>query len=358
LFTALGAPPNINIGAMNILQRVGSEDPRLISALTYQATVEKSDDAITALGNHPGNKDAVEGLLQALGTPGAKNDAAMKVLCNMGVDDPRLSEVLLANANAYNAPTVSLLLKMSPPSQDLTARLLKYVSKSLDLPENFRAQIYIDILLKSGGAAGRQARHRLLVTSDAQQQGLLALAWLEVEHNAAAELLPDLHLPDTESYLIKMAKTPAKGTVSLPEYDTSKSICNEGPSLRAIMGLSILNLAPREHPTKTLISAINSEVDSCAAYAAAVVAWFGPSILKAASATLIHSARCDVGRLSEGVSTDTLALLGNEKTIAQLQTTNSPYANGTYICDEDPLRPVHNQDELIVRIRSRLNAAQ
>jgi hypothetical protein len=50
LLSALGTPPNINISAMNILQRIGSEDPKVISALAYEATVKKSNDAITALG--------------------------------------------------------------------------------------------------------------------------------------------------------------------------------------------------------------------------------------------------------------------------------------------------------------------
>jgi hypothetical protein len=185
---------------------------------------------------------------------------------------------------------------------------------------------------------------------------VLLLAWLEIEHNAAPELLPALHLPDTELYLVKLSKMPANGTVALPEYDTSQSICNKGSSLRAIMGLSILNLAPREHPTTNLIHAIDSQVDSCAAYAAAVVAWFGPSILKTASGTLIHRARCGYG-VSQKASTDTLALLGDEKTIAQLQTINDSYSQ-SYICDRNTNHFARDQDELIARIRRRLKASR
>jgi len=350
LFTALGTQPNVNISAMHILQSLGIDDPRLMSALIYEATIKKDKDAITALGHYPNNKEAVEALLLTLGTPIATNDTAMTVLCAMGIDDPRLYEVLIAKANGYNAQTVGLLLKKAPLSQALIAQLVQHVATSLEEPQNFQTQIYINILLQAGGAPGREALHHLLVASDAQHQALLAIAWLEVDHKAKVEILPDIHLPGTQTYLVKMAQTAARGIVALPEYDSSAAPCNEGPSLRAVLGLSMLDLAPRWR--NTLIEAVNASVDSCSAYAAAAVAWFGTSILKAASANLIHSARCK-DNLAQKAASDTLALLGDEHTIAQLQAQNSLYnCNG-----DDPMGSgYHLQDDLMARIRARLNA--
>ena len=352
LFTALGTQPNVNISAMHVLQSLGVDDPRLMSALIYEATIKKDNDAIAALGHYPNNKEAVEALLVTLGTPTATNDTAMTILCGMGIDDPRLSEVLIAKANGYHAQTVGLLLKKAPLSQALIARLVQYVATSLDGPQNFQTQIYINILLQAGGAAGREALHRLLAAADAQHQALLAIAWIEVDHKAKVEILPDIHLPGTQTYLVKMGKTAAMGIVALPEYDSSAAPCNEGPSLRAVMGLSMLDLAPRDRWRNTLIEAVNASVDSCSAYAAAAVAWFGPTILRAASANLIHSARCK-DKLAQKAATDTLALLGDEHTIAQLQEQNNLYnCNG-----DDPMGSgFHLQDDLMARIRARLNA--
>jgi len=353
LFTKLGTPPKINIGAMNALKGTGTDDPRLIAALIYEATVKKDTDSITALGKYPQNKDAVEALLVALGTPTATNQTALDVLCKIGADDPRLSEILIAYSNTYDAPTVDLLLKKSPLSQDLIARLIQHLEPSLNPADNVRSQILINVLLRAGGAPGRQALHHLLTTTDAQHQAMLALAWLEVDHYARQELLPDLRLRDTQNYLVKLSSTPAEGSVALPEYDSSNNPCNEGPSLRAIMGLSLLDLPPRHNPVGSLITALNIRSDSCAAYAAAALAWYGPPILKLASPNLIHNARCRE-YLAQKAAADTLALIGDENTIAQLRA-----LNGVNDCrDLEFGTAYNNQDALVARIRARLNARQ
>ena len=156
LFAALGTVPNIDVGAMKVLEGMGIDDPRLMASLIYESTVKKNTDAITALGHYPQHKEAIEALLVTLGAPAASNETAMTVLCNMGIDDPRLSEVLLSKATTYGAPAVNLLLKKSPLSAQLITRLAQFAVASLDLPQNFRAQIYINVLLKAGGEPGRQ----------------------------------------------------------------------------------------------------------------------------------------------------------------------------------------------------------
>lgn len=362
LLLALGTPPNVNLPAMHILDRIGSEDPRLISALIYQATVKNDLDAITALGRHPQNKDAVNALLSvASSAPENSSDRAISALTDERIDDPRFTEVLLAKADGYNAPAVGILLKKAPLTQDVIAQFLQHLKNSLTLPENYRAQIYIDLLLHAGTAPGRQALHHLIATSDARTQSMLALAWLEVEPDARAEIASALQ-PGDETYLVKLTKTPTVGTVALPAYDTSGQQCDEGPSLRAVMGLSLLNLAQSMHPTSILINAIKTPTDSCAAYAAAAVAWLGPPALKTASTNLVFNARCRDG-MAQKAASDTLAIIGDERTISQLQTINDTY-NREYVCDlaarqqnpDGPYRVSHDQDELIAKIRNRLNA--
>lgn len=359
LFTTLGTPPNINIGAMHILQSMDSDDPRVMAALVYEASVKKDEDAIKTLGQYPQNKVAVDALFTTLGTPADVNETALTTLSNMGIDDPRLSEILLSRAKTYNAPAVTLLVKKSPLSPQLIARIVEYVAASLDNAANWRSQIYINILLQAGGAPGRQALHNLLKNSDVKHQALLALAWLEVDHSAPQDILADLRLPDTQDYLHKMASTAAKGWVALPGYDSSDIECNEGPSLRAVMGLSLLDLPPHKGPVKTLIANVNAPNAACAAYAAATVAWFGPAILKAASAELIQAVTCYDGfpgqsDLGEKAAADTLALIGNDKTIAQIKAYKD--LNRSY--QQQNLTSCRNfgaADDVIARIQTRLN---
>ena len=182
-----------------------------------------------------------------------------------------------------------------------------------------------------------------------------------MDHKAKEELLPDLHLPDTLTYLQKMEKTASVGFVALPEYDSSDKLCNEGPSLRATMGLSLLDLPPHKGPVKTLIANVNAPDIPCAAYASAAVAWFGPTILKAASGNLIDEATCYDNFLTEGkplsqkAAADTLGLLGNENTIAQVRA----HEEQSRLQAQQNLTNCMNfndADEVIARIQARLNA--
>jgi hypothetical protein len=123
---------------------------------------------------------------------------------------------------------------------------------------------------------------------------------------------------DVQANLVKARGIAAISPVSLPEFPTRYQPCNMGPSLRANMGLAMLDIAPRERATRSLIQGLDADVDTCAAYAATVLAWLGPGIGKDALTSLVHIARCKDELVSRAAA-ETLALIGTEDSAVQLQ---------------------------------------
>src|SRR5882672_8559453 len=122
----------------------------------------------------------------------------------------------------------------------------------LDSPANYLAQIYLSMLL-AGGESARQVLHQYLSTADVKHQTALTLAWLEVDHRAKDELLANIRVADVQANLVEARRIAAISPVSLPESPTRYRPCNMGPSLRANMGLAMLDIAPRERATRSLI---------------------------------------------------------------------------------------------------------
>ena len=360
LFAALGTPPKINIGAMNALEGMGIDDPRLMAALIDQA-VKGNDDAITALGQYPQKKEAVEALFRAMGGPPSINLTAMNVLGKLGIDDPRLTEAWITEATTYDSETGAALLKKAPFPPDTITRLIAHLAASLHTPRNWITQIDLSLLLR-GGEPAHEALHAYLASVGTSDQSQIAVAWLEADHSAAAraEILQNIRVPDVQTMLLKITRIAGKEFVSLPEAPSMKSECTYGLSLRAAMGLVMLDLAPRDHPLNILISVINEDHEECSTYAAVVIGWLGPDALnrrdmKAALPGLIKGLDCQHNASPEA-ALNSLAEIGDLNTLSEISQMAAGYQPNCYRLGGGPFLNQERMNDLSARIRARMNA--
>jgi hypothetical protein len=332
--------------------------------------------SIDALGSFPKDKDAQAALFRLLGSPPSINDRVMSSLIRSGVEDPRLSEAIIYAVQHGNKDAFNALSKKVPFSWELISRLLVELGKSLDSTRNFQAQEIIKVLLKGDGEPGRQALHQFLAAADSYHQSRLVLCWLEVEHDAKAELLEIVRVADITAELRKALASTQTETVFLPygEFPFNKAAdCSRGVMLRAAMGMLVLDLEPRKDAWDALAFGLNTAFNAewqCGIYSATVPGWLSPSRAKPIVPLLVKDLLCypvnnrptqqrstRVGANADLIVSlkNALAKIGDEDTIALIQ---QSAAEGMVICgnnaNDDP-DGKKGLAELIGRIRSRTN---
>ncbi|WP_353064586.1 carboxypeptidase regulatory-like domain-containing protein [Tunturibacter psychrotolerans] len=343
--------------------------------------------SIDALGSFPKDKDAQAALFRLLGTPPSINERAMYSLVRSGVEDPRLSEAIFYEVTIGNQYAVGVMSKETPLSPEWISRLIAELGKNLDFSQSFKAQGIIRVLLKGGGEAGHKAMHQFLATADPYRQSRLVLCWLEVDHKAKDEILQVVRVTDITTELRKaLASTqPESVFLSYVVYvSDAPTGCSRGVTLRAAMGMLMLDLEPHKDAWDALAFDLDrthhSEV-ACSVYSGTVLVWLGQSRAKPIIPLLIDDLRCNgspqfdfseepptrpgqrptqpqprpsVNRDLILIVKTTLVKIGDEDTITLLQ---QYAAQGMIICghkseDPDPDGKKRLAD-LIARIRSR-----
>jgi len=247
--------------------------------------------SIYALRAFPQNKDAIAALFHLLGSPPQINLYAMYSLIAVGIEDPRLFDAEFYAATMGDRDAIAALIKKAPLPQETINRLMLALVKSLDLPRNYFSQGIIKTLLQGGGDSGRQAIHQYLVGADAFHQSRLALGWLELDHEAKAEILQSIDVPKVSDVLTKeMASDAGEFTALLyfkaikPNSDplTEQSSdalsieCENGVALRAAMGILLLDLPHRDQAWDILRSRTAHYKFICTPYAETVTGWLNP----------------------------------------------------------------------------------
>jgi HEAT repeats len=355
---ALDSDYRVRLAAVNDIQqlRPGLKEAvtNLLIGLEDQEPAVR-EASIRALRAFPRDKDATGALFRILGAPPSINLNAMYSLIAAAADDPRLSEAELYAASIGNADGVASLIRKAPLSQELISRLIVELGKSLDSPINFRSQGIIEVLLK-GGDLGRKALHQFLSSADPFHQSRLALSWLEEDHGAKGEILPLVEVAGITTELGKAMQSDASETVFLPHGEfpnREDAACKRGVMLRASMGILVLDLEPRGTAWNHLASLLFQNVQvGCGAYAVIVPRWIKPPAAKPITPILANLLCPQSGGVSIQPSwvADTLAMIGDESTIALMQKINSQQE---FVCDA--LQPKPRAD-LTARIRSRLAA--
>jgi hypothetical protein len=289
------------------------------------------NEAAAALGQFPKDKDAVSALFSALGTPPNINVPVMTSLNNLGIDDPRLTAALLQEVWATNDYAVNAVLKKAPLSPNLIGGLMALLQRSLPSARNYEQQSLVRVLLEAGGNPAHQALRRFLAGATPVQQARLTLTWLEVDHNAKAEILQDIRAADVAAELGNAMSSTNGEAVYLTElvprhgaYATGE--CPYGVRLRAAMGVLVLGLPAREQAWTTLLdvlrtSVVNSESEYtlCADYSATVPGWLDPTAAKPAIPLLLTGLGCGIEKLSFDTAVDTLSKIGDEDTITEIE---------------------------------------
>jgi HEAT repeat protein len=358
---ALDGDYRVRLAAVNDIQQLQPNSKQAVTNLLIglddqEPLVRKA--SLVALRAFPHDKDATGALFRILGAPPSINLDAMYSLMAAGVSDRRLSEAEFYAATIGNADGITALIREAPLSQDLTARLIIELGKSLDSPDNFHSQGIIEVLLR-GGEQGRKALHRYLSSADPFHQSRLVLSWLEVDHGAKDEILSLVGVAGITAELGKAMQSDVSETVFLPHGEFpygEDAMCTQGVMLRASMGILVLDLEPRDAALNRLASRLTQwGPEACGRYAVIVPRWIKPSAAKPIIPFLANLLDCKPGGVyiqSDWVA-DTLAKIGDESTITLLQRIAS---QKKIICgnpDEDPLGPKH-LDDLTARIRSRL----
>jgi len=206
------------------------------------------------------DKDATDALFRLLGAPPKINLDAMDSLIAAGKEDPRLFEAEFYETTIANRDAIAALIKKAPLPLETINRLIMALAKSLDRPVNYFSQGMIKTLLQGGGDSGRQAMHQYLASADPFHQSRLALSWLEVDHEAKAEILKSIDVPKVSDELVTaMGSNAGEFTALLyfrplkPNSDplTEQSSdalsieCENGVALRAAMGVMLLGLPRR-----------------------------------------------------------------------------------------------------------------
>ena len=255
--------------------------------------------AIDALGSFPRDKDTQAALFRLLGTPPSINERAMHSLVRSGLEDPRLSEAIFYEATIGNQYAVGVMSNKTPLSPELISRLIAELGKNLNLSQSFKAQGIIKILLKGGGEAGHQSMHQFLATADPYHQLRLVLCWLEVDHQAKAEILQVVRVADITTELRKALTSTQQESVFLPSvvyFSNTPAGCSRGVTLRAAMGMLMLDLEPRKDAWDALAFDLDRTHHfelACSVYSATVLVWLGPSRAKPIIPLLINDLRCN-----------------------------------------------------------------
>ncbi len=254
-----------------------------------EAPVRKA--SIDALRAFPQDKDATGALFRLLGAPPEINLYAMYSLIAAGIEDPRLSEAEFYAATIGDRAAIAALIKKAPLPQGTINRLMLALAKSLDRTRNYFSQGMIKALLQGGSDSGRQAMHQYLAAADPFHQSRLALSWLEVDHEAKAEILHSIDVPKVSDELAKAMGSDAEEFTALlyfktlePDSDpfTEQSSyalsieCENGVALRAAMGVVLLGLPRREQAWDILRSRAASYKFICTPYAETVIGWLNP----------------------------------------------------------------------------------
>jgi hypothetical protein len=247
--------------------------------------------SIVALRAFPRDKDATGALFRLLGAPPQINLDAMYSLIAAGADDPRLSDAEFYAATIGNRDAVAALIEKAPLPQDTINRLMLALVKSLDGSHNYVSQGIIKALLQGGRDSGRLALHQYLAGADPFHQSRLALSWLEVDHEAKAEILQSTDGPRIAHELAKAMGSDAGEFTALlyfkalkPNSDplteqTSDAFsieCENGVALRAAMGVVLLGLPRREQALDILRSRAARYKIVCTPYAETVIGWLNP----------------------------------------------------------------------------------
>jgi hypothetical protein len=247
--------------------------------------------SIDALRAFPHDKDATDALFRLLGAPPEINRYAMYSLIAAGIEDPRLSEAEFYLATIGNRDAIAALIKKAPLPQETINRLMLALAKSLDRPYNYFSQGMIKAVLQGGGDSGRQAMHQYLAGADPLHQSRLALSWLEVDHEATAEILQSIDVPKVSNELAKAmgsdageftallyfkALKPNSDSLTEQSSDALSIKCENGVALRAAMGVMLLGLPRREQASDILRSRTAHYKFICSPYAETVVGWLNP----------------------------------------------------------------------------------
>ena len=231
------------------------------------------------------DKDATDALFRLLGAPPKINLDAMDSLIAAGKEDPRLSEAEFYETTIANRDAIAALIKKAPLPQETINRLILALAKSLDRPRNYFSQGMIEALLQGGGDSARQAMHQYLAGADPFHQSRLALSWLEIDHEAKAEIMQSIDVPKVSDELAKaMGSSAGENTALLyfkslkPNSDSDALYieCENGVALRAAMGVVLLGLPHREQAWAILRSRTAHFKFVCTPYAKAVIGWLNP----------------------------------------------------------------------------------
>lgn len=128
----------------------------------------------------------------------------------------------------------------------------------------------------------------IISPADPFHQSRLALSWLEVDHEAKAEILQNIDAPKVSDELAKATRSDAAEFTALLYFKALKpnsdplteqssdalSIpCENGVALRAAMGVVLLGLPRREQALDILRSRTAHYKFICTPYAEAVIGW-------------------------------------------------------------------------------------
>lgn len=291
---ALALDYRVKVAAINDIRSLKPKSKLAVTNLIIdlndpEALVRKA--SIDALSAFPQDKDATDALFRLLGAPPKINLYAMYGLIAAGIDDPRLSEAEFYAATIGDRAAIAALIKKAPLPRETINRLMLALAKSLDRPHNYFSQGMIKALLQGGGDLGRQAMHQYLASADPFHQSRLALSWLEVDHEAKAEILQSIDVPKVSDELAKAMRSDAGEFTALLYFKALKpnsdplteqssdalSIeCENGVALRAAMGIVLLGLPRREQAWDILRNRTAHYKFICTPYAETVIGWLNP----------------------------------------------------------------------------------
>src|SRR6185295_8111767 len=117
--------------------------------------------------------------------------------------------------------------RKAPLPTATTTRVMDALSKALDVPQTLRQQRLLNLVLKAGGADGKDRLHKFLSTADAYHQLRLAVTWLELDRAAKSEILQAIRVEDVTAEMTKALDTARAETVSLPEMHQGRYITDE-----------------------------------------------------------------------------------------------------------------------------------
>jgi hypothetical protein len=276
--------PRSKIAVTNLIIALNDQNSQVRKAsIDALRAFPQDKDAASALFRQ--HKDATDALFRLLGAPPKINLDAMDSLIAAGIENPRLFEAEFFETTIGNRNAIAALIKQAPLPQETINRLMFALAKSLEGRYNHLSQGMIEVLLQGGGDSGRQAMHQYLAGADPFHQSRLALSWLEIDHEAKAEILQSIDVPRVSDELLKaMGSNAGENTALLyfqglkPNSDSDALYieCENGVALRAAMGVVLLGLPRREQAWAILRSRAAHYKFICTPYAEAVIGWLNP----------------------------------------------------------------------------------